>query len=674
MKEHVIKVLSKKDAPRQLEELRQRCQGLVKMSRSVMKDYYTLWDRNEAVYRGERRLDEQDKKAIKRDESVKVIVPLTHSQIQTFVAFGTMLLTQREYIYELAGTGLEDEKPAKLAQAVLQRDLEYNKFEGVLLPQFLTDVARFGLGIFKSDWTRQTVPAQTFIPDPSFQPVPGLAPTQIPQIPVYTQKTKYLGNNITVVSPYRWYPDTRLPLTRYRYGEFCADENEYSFPELKKLELAGTTAGIDEISRLPDDAFENRRLNAMTQDNERTLGIETNATKTTSRYCLITEVEILLNPAKTEIDDGVMLDKDLDAEVVCLVWIANDGRIVRLEDAGYNHNEFLFDAAQFFNDQNRVINFGLAELIGPMQDTIDWLMGARVTNVRKSIQNQLVVDPRFVDMDDVRDRSPILRLKSTTEGMAITNYIHQLQVVDVTAGHINDMGIVKGFSQDATGLSENLVGQYSTGRRSAREASNVNSNAAARVILPLRGIQDSALLPLGRKLLSNIRQGLDEQQLVSIVGLQALLNDPVAVQDFLPIDRSQLVGNYDFLVYDLVLPSQRIASAQTLQELLIAIANNPMSIFILGIDPKIVMREILTLRGITNVDRFNLTPERFRILAAMAGIAGNQGGPGQAPGTSGTGPAVSAGAPADVPNNFDRLRTGGATRLPTGGNARRPNG
>ena len=134
MNDAVIKILSQKEEPKELTEFRTRLQDLVKMSRNTMSEYYPIWDRNDRVYRGERTPDEQDKKAQKRNEPAKVFVPLTHTQVQTFVSFATTLLTQREYFFEMNGSGVEDVKPAKLAQATIQRDLEYNKFEGVLLP------------------------------------------------------------------------------------------------------------------------------------------------------------------------------------------------------------------------------------------------------------------------------------------------------------------------------------------------------------------------------------------------------------------------------------------------------------------------------------------------------------------------------------------------------------
>ncbi len=649
MSPEVIKVLSLKDEPKELSDFRMRLQDLVRMSRNTMKNYYPMWDSNDRVYRGERAPDESDKKAMKRNEPGKVFVPMTHTQIQTFVSFATMLLTQRDYFFEMEGSGTEDVKPAKIAQAVLQRDLEYNKFEGVLLPQFLTDVSRFGLAIFKSQWGRDTTPVKQQVPDPKWQPNPNL-PTQSvpPMISKWGVKTKYLGNKIEVTSPYRWFPDTRLPLTRYRDGEFCADETEHSITELKGLERQGECAGIEHIPRIPDDAFNDRRMNGMDRETNARFDPTINP-KDSAHFVLITEVELRCNPSMVEIAPGVMLDPELDADVVVCVWIANDGRIVRITDSGYEHNEFLYDAAQYFNDQNRLVNFGIAELLGPMQDIIDWLMNSRVSNVRKVVNNQLVVDPKNIEMDDLKNRNPVIRLKSTVpEGMSIDMFVKQLQVTDVTTGHITDMGIVEQFGQQATGLQDNLMGAYSSGRRSAREASNVNANGAGRVITPIKGLWQSAILPLGRKMLSNSQQGLDEEQLVRIIGLQRFIVDsqpdpmnpylPSPVQSFIPVDRSQIVGNYNFLVFEGTLPSQRTAIAAALAQAGDIIIKNPQAALALQLDPKLLFDEWLELMGVHNAERFRLTPQRLAEIIGVATAARNGGTPGGPPPAGGGSP------------------------------------
>jgi len=655
MTPEVIKVLSQPEETQELRDFRQRLTDLVKLSRNTMKDFYPLWDRNDRIYRGERIPDEQDRNAQKRNEPSKVFVPLSQTQVQTFVAFATTLLTQREYFYELSGAGPEDVRASKLAQATIQRDIEYNKFTGVLIPQFLTDVARFGVGILKTSWTTETCPVPQQVPDPKWKPQPGL-PTQAtpPMITQWVKQTKYAGNLIEVVSPYRWFPDTRLPLTKYRQGQFCADENDYSRDRLQEMQDEGLIAGIENIPQLPDEVYTDRRFSNMVQQNTAARMDPTLQTRDAAYFVLVTEVQYRCNPSKTFIAPNVPINPDIDATIIVNIWIANDGRIIKIDDAGYDHNEFLHDASQFFNDQNRLINFGIVELLGPMQDMIDWLMNSRATNVRKAVQNFMVVDPRNVEMQDLRDRNPVIRLKSTVpEGMSIDSYIKQLQVSDVTAGHLNDMQVVKEFSQEATALDDNLMGSYASGRRSAREVSNVNANGAGRVIVPVKGIWESALLPAGRKMISNLRQGLDDQQLVRVVGITRYLADsqpdPLNPQGtspirlFLPVDKTQLYGNYDFNVFEGTLPSQRTAIAQTLLQAGELIMQNPMSVFVLQKDPKLLFDEWLELQGVRNAERFNLTPERARELIAMAQLARNPGG---APAPQGQGPNRGGGRPA----------------------------
>lgn len=640
MEKHVIDILNRKEHPLQVGELLTRCKELVKLSRDDMSQYYDGWDIADATYRGERRLDEQDKKAADRGEPVKVVVPLSKSQIQTFVSVISYMFTQRDYMFELGGAGVEDVKPAKLCQAVMERDLNYNCFKGILLTQWATDIGRYGIGVLKTDWTRKTIPQLVMVPDPKYQPQEGMAAQmEPPMVKQYQDVTQYLGNRMRVISPYRFFPDTRLPLTRYREGEFCADENDYSIADLRDLATAGTVAGIDDIPMFTMDALANRRSPIFTRDyiGRQMLGAP--------RYALVTEVQIRLNPAKTKLDNNTVLNPDIDRELLHWVWYANDGRIIRIEECGYDHEEFVHDMVQFFNDQQRLLNGGLADDLKGMQEIMDWLMNSRVANVKKVIYNQLVVHPSYVEFSDLQDRNPVIRLKpSATPGLAVQAYIQQLAVNDVTTGHLADMQNVSQFAKQSTGISENLVGQYTSGRRSARQTSDVNAAAATRIQVVARALWEGGIYQVGRKMVSNIRQGLDEDQLIRIVGLRKFIEnsqpDPTTgqspIQDFLPVNKTQLIGNYDILVFDATLPSQRLATAAALQELLVALSKDWRLIFVFNKDPKLLLDEVLELRNVRNSERFDLTPQRAQQLLAMAGAANNPGGP-AAPGAGGGG-------------------------------------
>lgn len=669
----VYEVLAQPTHNAQIAGLLQRCKDYLKLSRVEMVRHYPDWDRHDQVYRGERYPDDDDVKARERKEPMKMIVPLTYQQVQTFVSFCYGVFNQRDYFYELGGAQPIDEQAAKIGMALLDRDLNYNRFKSEKLTQFLTDVGRYGIGILKESWVHETVPVIEQVPDPTYIPDPTLPPVPPPMVTQVRDATKFMGNKIIPVNPYRFFPDPRIPITRWREGEFCADEIEYGRGDLEIFEQQQQCAGVQYIPAFRQEDLDGRRLIWIGKD---PMLMYNNV----PRFVLISELQIRLNPAKFEYAPGKFLNPAIDREIKCLVWMANDSRIVRLEELGYAHDEFGYNVAQFSNDQIRFINFGLAEILGPLQDTITWFINARITSVRKVISNRLVVDPSGIEVKDLQDRNPVIRLKKSMAGSGVDRYIQQLKVQDVTQSHLNDCSYLTKYGQEATGITDTVLGQFAGGRRSATEARQVAPAAAGRLLLTAHGIWDSALLPLGQKMLSNLRQGLDEPTLVKIIGGQHLLSDPslmMGAQVFKNVTKSDLVGNYDFLVFDGTLPTERNATALTLQELLVAMAKDPRLSLVFKKDPLLLINEILDLRGVRNASRFDLTPKRAQELMLLAAGVPNPTVPARPGGTGGvaqpvgTGPSAGVPGAGQTPGAVNRGNTRPAASAPNAGNTQR---
>ena len=675
MTPEVAKIVGQKNQPKELNDLYEKIRGLLALSRQEMSKYYDQWDYFDQVYRGERKVDLKDLKARARGEPEKLIIPLTYSQVETFVSFGYSTYNQRDTYYSVIPSGVEDEKPAKVAEALLERDLNYCKYKATKLRQRLTDIARFGLGITKIGWVDEKVPVVTQQPDAEEQageygdlpdaPAPKMK-TQVDYV------TKFQGNKITSVSPYRWFPDVRLPITRWSEGEFAADEQEESRGHMEELEKDGLVAGLEHVSELPDTGFENRRMTFMTKGSAQ----NPTAVSESKRYYLLTEVQIKLNPSTTMVDKNTPLMKECDCEQVYIVWLLNDNRIVRISEAGYNHEELGYAVAQFFDDQNRFVNLSLCEVLSALQDTATWFLNSRITSVRKSIFNQIVADPSGIEIDDIIARSPVIRLKSGRGGSGVDTWIKQLAVTDTTQGHLQDVAALSGFAKEASGINENLLGQFSPGRRSAKEASNVANYAASRLMLILACIWESSEAPQGKQMISNARQGLTEETLVRVYGQQNMAEDPGLAAALVPslapeplaqpgqpsgiyqmqaVTKEALIGSYDFDFFNGTLPSTRQAQANVLIEFLQTAMKDPKMLVALGLDPQPMVYEALELLGIRNVQRFKLTPQRLQQYLAMAGLAGNPGGVGVAGGgVPGAGAPPNAGNPVPGPRPVGR--------------------
>jgi hypothetical protein len=589
--------------------------GLVEMSRRKMSEFYADWDHNDTVYRGRTNPDKQDAQAKDRGEPTKMIIPLTYSQINTFVAFCVSLYTQRERLFELVGTGDEDDKAAKIGEALLARDLTVNCIESIL-NQFLLDVARFGVGIIKTGWVRETKMEEVEMPVEGVK-VFGMKITPDTTTFEETEVVTYLGNKLYNISPYRFFPDVRLPIRRFQDGEFVASEEEFTYVQLQLMQQRGDIAGLKWVKpftkRDMDARSGSSRLTGVLpeSDNPRT-ATETPQTWGTG---VLTEVQVSLIPSKFMIDGKPMGDEDYP--VKWNVWYLNDKRIVKAEPLGYAHNQYTYDVGEYSPDNHKLLNDGLAGTIDQLQSVITWLINSHITSVRKTIQNWLIVDPSGIEMKDLTDRKPVIRLRPDVARTGVDKWAKQLEVRDATANHIRDANELQGVVQLVTGINDNALGQFYTGRRSATEARNVNSAAAARLKLPALLLFRTALEPMARKMLSNHQQGLDVKQYVSVVGDNA---SPEGYTRFVAATRQDLIGNYDFEVFDGTLPSERGAQAMALEEFLVQMMKSPEVVMMLGYDPKKIVEEWLELRGIRNPKRFLLDQVRAQEMAQQIAV------------------------------------------------------
>jgi hypothetical protein len=603
------------------------CKSLVDMSRRYMRTYHETWDHNDDVYQCRRTVDKDDADAANRKEPVKMVVPLTFAQVQTFIAFCVSLFTQREHVFELVGTGEEDHKAAKLAEALIQRDLTVNIFEAKL-NQFLLDIARFGLGVFKTAWVHETELEVQEVEAPSPTNAIGQQLFAQPEPMMIEQEvTSYLGNRIVNVSPYCFFPDVRLPLSRFQEGEFCASEETYDMVTLYDWAAQGMITGMQWLKPFKADVgSESDRVRThltraleQTDANAAVVGGE----QKTLGTVILTEVQLTLIPKRFVLGEGDEVTYPLgesERPEKWLVWIANDQRVINFEKLNTGHSQYTYDIGEFTPDIHKLVSATLCDYIDMLQDVASWLINTHVTNVRKVVGDRMVVDPAGVNMEDVKERRPVIRLaKDAQRQGGIDKYVKQLDMMDVTSKHMDDSSQIHGLVQVTTGISDNALGQYFTGRRTATESRNANTGAAARLKLTALLLFKTALEPMARKMVANHKRGLDVETFVRVAGEMSELQ---TYQQFVAITRKDLKGSYDFEVFDGTLPSERNTQAQALEEFMIALMGNPQVVMLLGFDPVKIGEEWLTLRGIRNPKRFKLDQVRQQELMLQMQQAG----------------------------------------------------
>lgn len=588
MNPNLQKRLEAEQQDEKLVDLKDKVRRLVKMSRGKMSESYKTWDRHQDTYRGIRTPDEEDLQARDLNEPEKMVVPMGFAQVQTFVAFAFLLYTQNRRFYEFVATGAEDHEINSDQEKLLERDLKRNYWNSKLY-QSLLDIARFNLGVKKHGWVVDKQLAPTLI-QPSETNAEGFG-FQTPGGTSMQEFTAYEGNRIQNVSPYNFFPDTRFPLSDWRRGSFVADEKEWHINELKKRERKGLVFGVEHIKPMEKEGLKQRggstRLEAFTKF------IDKSSKDEDEQIVCVTECQVDLIPKKYDLGDE-------ESPIKYVVELANDDRVISAKPMSYLHGDWCYDVGQFSPDMHQQIGDSLSDTIGALQDVVSYLINSRLMSVRRSLDNNLVIDPSGVDMNSVESREPWILMKKGSPRLGVDKFVRQLNYVDTTAGHLADADMIMKIMQMVTGVNENAMGQFNGGRRSATEARAVNAGAASRMKMTATIIWNDCYAPMGRKMNINQRQGMSEEQFVKVLGESARGR----YQQFHPQNPSDLVGVEDSFVFDSTLSSEKGFMAQSLQELVTAMFSNPAVMQVLPLDIGKMIEEIMTLRGVENIERF----------------------------------------------------------------------
>lgn len=575
----------------------QKTKRLVDMSRAFMSRFYDQWDSNDKTIRGERIPDKSDIKAQQRDEPIKMVLPFLYAQTQTFIAFMMSLFNQRDVFFEIQDAGLDGPDPELDAEMCLTRDLRRSMFSRCQYQWYL-DLARSGFCVAKHLWEEE-----------SMQVTAPAAPTAAPQVTLFggtapapttmpgTQE-RFIrqGNKIIAISPYHFYPDVRLPLSRFQEGEFCASEDEYSIVRLKQMQKDGVLVNVDKVEPLGLAALQTRRLNYWNMslgDNLKTAPGQEHGTG----MAVLTEAQIWITPKDFKDGNGDTPLGDEDFPSLFLVWYVNDTMIVKAEPLAYEHNKFTFDLGEYSGDQVRIINECMSDVVDQLQKHATWFLNSRVDNVRKVIGDKLVVDPAGIEMKDLTERKPVIRLKAGMSKSGVDTWIKQLNLQDVTTNHIADIEKIWEFIQITTGINDNALGQFSQGRRSAAEARTVNAGAASRLKTIATVLWETFYSQMGQKLLTNYRY-LEIDEFKRIIG-------PNATQERLDAMKAAIGEGLELEFFDGTAPSEKGYIAQSMQELLLGLLENPQAAAMVTQEPfRSLIVEIADLRGIRSPERF----------------------------------------------------------------------
>ena len=582
----------------------------MKVSCEAMHHLWQSWDQHDQIYRGYRIRDRDDARAINEKEPPKIIVPITYAQIQTALSFLLATFSQRDNIYELRGRGPEDRLPA----LNMEYDLEYQMEQSQMLLRLYCwslDALKMGFGVVKINWEEERTKVRTGefrSPDTFGNKARGLIGLEPVGEKVLVESVqdilKYQGNKITNVSPYNFYPDPDVALADFQNGAFVGHEEEVSRAVLMSQEGI-KYHGIDKIGNFVEKVVFDYRKRRVGQRWGEISGKSIHGVKHVESV-IFTEMMFNIVPKEWTEKFGI----DFGSETYPIKFIAaigNDTKLVRFEPSGYLHGMYNYAMFEASPDHSSSYNVGLADTVYSLQNMITWFINAHVANVRKVIRNQFITNEEKIYVQDITDGGPVIRTKPGVAVNDIDRVIKQLKVEDVTRNHVGDADSLAKLVQLVTGISDNALGQYHTGRRSATESRNVNAGSASRLKMMALTMWQQGIKPCGEQILANTRQGRTREVYDMILGDKA---QDHPYEEVVLTDPNKIAGGYDFVPYDATLPTEKFQQGNMLTEIFKILMGGPEIMQLLNKNPLKLLNHIAELYGIKNLRDFDLSNDQ----------------------------------------------------------------
>ena len=384
----------------------QRLLDLVRSRRSLsarkLANYYPEWTKADRLYQHyvePNETDSQGKRLYPWARSI--VVPMSYAIVQTQIAWEMAAFTQRMPIVPLDGLSPEDVKPAKVMEQVLQHEWSTDRMS-LALYQWLLDRRRYGLGVVWINWARDATRQRVEVPKIMSLPFLGI------ELPLGTEwewqdRVKYEGNRIEPIDPFRFYPDPRVALADSHRGEFVGFRTQKHYHELLLQERDGQYANVKRLPKRPNQGgvintsqaptMEPRALDRSGVGLGDWMGqIGPNSVDFQERGSVTLDVFVIrLVPKDYEIGDSSWPQK-------YVVVVGNEAIVLRAQPYEFDHDELPACVMELSADRHMFSTPGVVNHLEDLQDYLSWMWNSHAENVRRTLNNQFIVDPSLVQI------------------------------------------------------------------------------------------------------------------------------------------------------------------------------------------------------------------------------------------------------------------------------------
>lgn len=596
--------------------------------------YLAKWQKAEEQAQGY--LPERDVDKLRRLEResgkptyTTIAIPYSYAVMMASHTYWTEVFLSRDPVFQFEGIQDRGANSTTAIEALMNYQTRIGEMM-VPLHTWLYDTGKYGAGIIGIHWTEEWAttarieiqPPQTFMG----VTVPG---AKEKRVKVTERVRGYQGNKLYNVRPIDFLHDPRVTLANFQKGEFCGCWTNIAWGKLIDGARDNQYVNVKE-------AMNNASMSKSGRESGGVVTFEPGTDEFSKQHVdgnlagqsvPAYEMFIDLVPSDWGLGEGKNREK--------WVFVVTDDYkfVLAARPLGNYHARFPFAVLELEPEGYGVYKRGIPEITADIENTMNWLINSHFFNVRKTLNNEYVVDPSRVEMKDLMNPLPggIIRLKPKAYGSDTREAVTQLHTTDVTRGNVNDLATMMSLGERISGVNDQVMGMANpSSRRSATEIRSANTFSVNRLKTTSEYFSAVGFSPLAKMLVQNSQQYYDQDWRLKIVGASAL---QMAGQEFIGVNPDSIMGFYDYVPVDGTLPVDRMAQAALWRTLMGEMRQMPpiMQQYDLGK----IFAFVAQLAGLKNINSFRIQVVPDGLLqqqSQMGNVIPMGGGAGEAPG------------------------------------------
>ena len=514
-----------------------------------MSKRYDSWRKVDKTLTAYVKLDntEEHIKSVDDRKPVSIVVPYSYATLETILTyFVTAFLENPIFKYE--GSGPEDIVGAILLEKVIEQQTIQFK-TALALHTMFRDSLSYGMGVVTPTWDRKWG-WKAVVQDQGFMSALFGKFMNTGKVRGREETILFEGNRLKNIDPYSYLPDPNVPIHEVQQGEFVGWIEQTNY--MKLIELEKNDSDIFNVKYLKGIGSGGRsQFNKTKSDSGRSERYGNNSSYGSDMATNPIDVVWMywtLIPRDQKLGGSEYPEK-------WLIGLAADKVIICAKPLALNHNMYPVAVCAPDFDGYSATPVSRLELMYGMQEALDWLFNSHVSNVRKAINDMLIVDPSLINMADLEDPKPgkLIRMRRSAWGRGVENAVKQLQVNDITRTHIQDAASIIEYMQRTSAATDSVSGMIrkSGERVTAQESKSTTQNALSRLTKSAKIASLQAMQDIGYMFAVHTQQLMSKDTYVKASGTWAeVLRQEYGEQSRLHVTPFDLIVDYDVVVKD----------------------------------------------------------------------------------------------------------------------------